>query len=205
MSDAAPPPVWLDLGDISGTETTTTTQQRIPIQFEWALQRGVKRFVKRAVAVEHEFACHDRGAKRSAVEHIYEAERGIRRDWPDTELAYVGGHTFRCELKRADVVFDWTSGQGRLLQKLQRIGHGSAAATTVTEYGVAAELAGVPLVPQWRMIARHEEELVTGDIRNQRVKAEKKRAGTHKSRPYTPKPSASRVQRVNAVLRRWGR
>ncbi len=190
MSDTAAPPAFQTLDEIA--------PKRRPIQREWALQRGVRRFVKRAVACEHEFACHDRGQKRSEMEHIYEATRGIRRDWPDTELDYTEGRTFRCELKRAGVMFDWTSGQGRLLRKLERLGHGSAAATTVAEYGAEAERAGVPLVPHWRMIARHEDEAVAGDIRDQEARAEKKRGGyVAKSKPRA-RISLAQAKRGNA-------
>jgi hypothetical protein len=143
------------------------------IQHEWALQRGIRRFVKRAVAVEHEFACHDRGRARSGAEHIGEANRGIRRSWPDTELAIEGGLTFRCELKRSGIELDADSDQARMLTRLRWLGHPSYWANSVLTYGTWAAAAGVPLAGNWAAIAKHEDERVAADIRGQIVRANK--------------------------------
>jgi hypothetical protein len=148
------------------------TERRRPIQYEWAVQRGVGRFVRQAVACEHEFACHDRGPKRSAREHIGEAARFIRRAWMDSELAYVGGHTFRCELKRpgwkppATEDPHWRD-QKRLIRRLAGLGHPTAWANSVAMYAAEALAAGVPLLGDWPTLAQLEDARVAADIRKQ--------------------------------------
>jgi hypothetical protein len=168
-------------------------RRKTPIQREWAVQRGVKFFVKRCVAVEHEFAAHDRGFARSEYEHIGEAARGIRRAWMDTELALKGGRTFRCELKAPGVRIDKNGDQWKLIHRMNDIGHPTWWANSVRGYALAALDYGVPILGNWETVAQHADELVAADIREQEAKAEKKRAGTYKSKPRAARPTRGQV------------
>src|SRR5690349_17674822 len=93
------------------------------IHREHILQRGVVSFCKRCIAVPHEFAAHDRAAPKSTQDHVWQARRGIRAGWPDTELLLMGGMTFRVELKAPKVKFDEESRQGDMLIRLNDLGH----------------------------------------------------------------------------------
>ena len=97
MDETVPAPAFMDDADFG------MKPKRIMTQPEWAVQRGVMRFCRRAIACEFEFASHDRGRPRSEMEHIGEAARGVRHGWPDVELALAGSRTFRCELKAPGV------------------------------------------------------------------------------------------------------
>lgn len=179
------------------TEPSDTTRKPT-VQKEWCVQRGVVRFVKRCVAVQHEFASHDRGRARSAQEHIYEAARGLRPAWPDTELVLEGGKTFRCELKAPGVKIAANGDQMKMLQRLHALGHPVAWANSVTMYAQKAAWRGVPLSPNWMTVAAHEDELVAADIRAQEVKAEAKRSGTHKpSRKSRPRVAPGRIAKAH--------
>jgi hypothetical protein len=177
---------------------------------ESALQRGVKRAVKRAVACEHEFICHDRGAEHNEGSHIWEAQRGYRRAWLDTELVLDRGATFRCELKRPgwkpprDLDKDphWRD-QLKMIDRLRVLGHPADYATSVLEYLAAAERANVPLHSNWRLVAAHEDELVAADIRSQQAKEDARKAGAvPKSKPPRVKASPGRIRRVERVRSR---
>ena len=178
MSETVPAPAFLDDAEIS--------PKRVITQPEWAVQRGVMRFCKRAIACEFEFASHDRGRARSEMEHIGEANRGIRRDWLDVELVLDRSRSFRCELKAPGKRPDAKGGQLRMIDRLNSLGHPATWANSVKSFAEEAERLGVPLTPNWRTVAAHEDELVASDIRKQEVKADAKRAGTYKpgkSRP----------------------
>jgi hypothetical protein len=157
------------------------TPPRRQIHYEWALQRGVGRFVRQAIAVPHEFAAHDRGPKHSPREHIGEAARFIRRAWPDTELAVLGGVTFRCELKRpgwsppATEDPHWRD-QKRLLAALQALGHPTAWASSVVMYAEKAIAVGIPLGGNWKTLAQVEDARVAADIRKQEERRDNPRA-----------------------------
>lgn len=180
-------------------EDPLPTPRRRPIQREWAVQRGVKFFVKRAIAVEHEFASHDRGRARSEREHIGEAARGIRADWLDTELVLPEGVTFRCELKAPGVRPESGGGQMKMINKLLSLGHPASWANSVTGYGEVALSAGVPLKANWRTIAQHADELVAADIRQQEVRRGTG-AGAKKSKPPRQRLTA-RGRRFNSTYR----
>lgn len=175
------------------------TARRQPIQREWAVSRGVKRFVRRCIPVPHEFVVHDRGKARSATEHIWEAERGLRKDWLDTELVLPEGVTFRCELKAPGKKPEKDGGQMKMIAKLESLGHPAAWANSVKMFAQEALKAGVPLRASWPAVAEHEDALVAADIRAQESKAAAKRAGTWKAgRPRVAKPSPGMVARVRA-------
>ena len=178
---------------------------------ESAVQKGVKRAVSRAVACEHEFVCHDRGAEHNPGSHVWEKERGYRTSWLDTEIVLDGGRTFRCELKAPNwspprpelQAFAHWDGQARMIERLRKLGHPAAWASSVTMYLEAAHAAGVPLRANWRTVGAHEDALVAADIRRQIEKRDQAAAGTGKKRrPFVPKPSLGRIRRVNAVRSR---
>lgn len=170
----------------SADEELGIKPKRIVTHPEFALQRGIMRFCKRAIACEFEFASHDRGRARSQTEHIYEAARGIRRSWPDVEVALAGGRTFRCELKALGAGIDVRGDQFRMIHRLRALGHPTWWANSVDMFASLASSLRMPLKANWRVVAAHEDQLVAADIRGQEVKAAAKRSGTHtpsKSRP----------------------
>jgi hypothetical protein len=176
---------------------------------ESALQRGVKRAVKRTVACEHEFVCHDRGQEQNAGSHIWEEARGMRGGWPDAEIVLAGGLTFRCELKRPgwkppNVEKDehWRR-QSMILRRLRELGHRAEYATSVMEFLTHAYAADVPLHSNWRFVAAHEDELVAADIRSQQAKEDARKAGTvPKLKPPRVKASPGRIRRVERLRSR---
>jgi hypothetical protein len=142
------------------------------IHREHPLQRGWLSFCKRCIAVPFEPASHDRAAARSANDHIWQTQRGIRRAWPDTELALNGGRTFRCEFKAPGVKLDRDGDQGKLLRRLNELGHTATWANSIVMYGEECERFGVPLRANWRTVAKVIDEHVLADIRQQEVAAE---------------------------------
>ena len=177
--------------------------KRIQTQPEWALQRGVLRFCKRAIDGPYEAACHDRGRARSAMEHIGEAARGLRHGWPDLEIVLPKGRTFRCELKAPGAKIDVKGEQFRLLERLSDFGHPATWANSCHGFAVNALSLGVPLQSNWQYVAQHEDELVAADVRRQEVKAEAKRSGTYKvGKARPPTVSASRMRKINAIRSR---
>ena len=122
-------------------------------------------FCSKCIAVPHAFASHDRAARTSAHSHIFQARRGIRRGWPDTELLLPGGRTFRVELKRPGVRVEEESQQADVLVKLNDLGHQSTWANSVTMYGEECERFGVPLWGNWRTVAQLGDEYVAAKIR----------------------------------------
>ena len=195
MSDTTLPPAFLDAPDFQ----EGPAQKRVVTHPEWAVQRGIMRFCKRAIACEFEFASHDRGRARSEMEHIFEAARGIRRDWPDVELALAGGRTFRCELKAPGVGIDISSGQFRMIHRLSRLGHPTIWANSVRMFGSVANTLGIPLLPNWGVIAAHEDELVAADIRKQAAKAAAKRGGVVKKGRKPRRRTTPRDRRASAI------
>jgi len=193
FDDAA---TWLGPPDIG-----THKKRRAPIHPESALAKGVARAVKRAVACDHEFAAHDRSGEFTPGAHIWEAQRGRRRHWPDTELVCAGNLTFNCELKPPGwkppnphtVAFQAWDGQLRMIGRLIALGRRAAWANSVLTYLEQAELAGVPLNPNWRTVAQHEDELVAADIRRQ---VEKRDGSVKKSRPFKERATPGRIRAV---------
>ena len=137
---------------------------------EHILQRGVVVFCKRCVAVPHEFAAHDRAAPKSEHDHIWQAARGIRTGWPDTELLLAGGKTFRVELKAPKITLDEDGRQADVLIRLNDLGHQASWANSVTMYGAECERFGVPLRGNWRTVAQLIDEHVAAEIRKEQAK-----------------------------------
>ena len=127
---------------------------------EWSLQTKILGFVREFCAVPHEFAAHDRAFDATGKQHLFEAERGIRRGWMDTELAIQGGVTFRCELKWAPNKVRPDDEQGRLIERMNLLGHPTAWADSVLGYLAAAEAAGVPFHPRARDRAAYLDEFL---------------------------------------------
>jgi hypothetical protein len=153
--------------------------------------------VRRAVVGKYVFANHDRSAKQTDYQHIGEVERGALAGFPDTTLWWgPPASVFPCELKRPGGREGPTDKQEAVGADMVALGHSWAWARTVVGYGERAEAAGVPLLPNWRTVAAHEDELVAADIRKQ----EAKRDGLVTPRkPFTPKPAASRVRRMGKI------
>lgn len=141
-----------------------------PIQREWALHRGVSRFVRKAMLYQsHIFMNWDRSAPQSQAQHLGEAARGALAGWPDTGLFWTGG-MFLCELK-------WgknkpSDEQEAIGAHLNKMGHSWNWAASVSEYGSQAVLAGVPLADNWHTIAQIEDEKVLADIRKMEERAQ---------------------------------
>ena len=119
-------------------------------QPEWTLQTKILGFVREFCACGHEFAAHDRTFDFGGKQHLFEAQRGIRAGWMDTELAIEGGITFRCELKWGKNVVRDGDDQDRLIKHMNALGHPTAWTNSVVGYLDAATAAGVP----WRVGAR---------------------------------------------------
>ncbi len=114
-------------------------------QPEWSLQTQIKKFVREFCVVPHLFAAHDRGANPSARGHMWQKTRGAVAGWPDIELCWPDGRTFRCELKAPGG--KPSDEQMRTGDALLAIGHPWAWASSVTEFLGAARAAGVPFRP----------------------------------------------------------
>lgn len=166
------------------------------IQREWAVARGVKFFCKRCIAVQHEFAAHDRGRSRSALEHIGEANRGLRAGWPDIELVLAGGRTFRCELKAPGVRLEEGGRQQALLKRLNDLGHPAAWANSVRGYAEACLEHAVPLTENWATVAALADELVAGDIRRQ----ETRRPSTKRPVVHSPTAKVRRYRQAGVLV-----
>lgn len=176
------------------------------IHREHALQRGVMWFVQRAIAVEHVFACHDRAKPTSEHSHAFEAARGLRSGWPDTELALDGGRTFRCELKKRGGRLIVGSEQHLVIRRLADIGHPTAWADSVMAYGQACERWSVPLRANWRHVATLADEMVAADIRTQEAKQAAKDAQAEQQpmprvRRKRTRPTAAQIARVERARR----
>ena len=168
------------------------------IRREHAIQRQLVRCVPKVVTVPHIFACHDRGQARSEQEHIWEAERGIRKGWPDTELNWGGGRTFRCEMKRNGKQVELGSAQDRLRIALNQLDHPTSEADSVTGWCAEAERFGVPLRANWRTIAKLHDEYAAADIRDQEEKAAaKKAAALSTTDPPLIKPRPKQRRKVS--------
>lgn len=194
MSDVAPPPAWISDDEIIGRP------KRIMTHPESAVQRGVVRFCKRAIACEFELAAHDRSQQHGDNSHIYEAQRGYRRAWPDVEIVLDGGAGFRCELKAPGVTPKAGGDQLKMIQRLNDLGHPAAWANSVTMFGQEASQYGVPLVPGWWVVAAHEDELVAADIRRQEMEA----AAKHGAAPSVIGKQRSRAATASRT-RRWAK
>ena len=153
---------------------------------EWTLQTKLVGFVREFVACEHEFAAHDRSFDATGKQHLFEAERGVRKDWLDTELVLerrqlVPATTFRCELK-------WgankpSDGQDALIRRLNALGHPAAWANSIDGWMEAAAKAGAPFRPGALARARYLDEWL-------RATFEKPRTAAKAGRARTPRPSS---------------
>lgn len=143
------------------------------IHREHVLQRAIKRFVLRCVIGEFEFVAHDRAAQRSDHDHIWQAARGLRRGWPDTEILLADGRTFRCELKAPGRRLDDEEYQAELITRLNLLGHPTTWANSAAMYGAEGERFGVPLRPNWRTVAQLLDEQVLAEIRTEQTKTKK--------------------------------
>jgi hypothetical protein len=113
---------------------------------EWLLQTAIKVFVAKNVAVDHEFAAHDRSRNHGGRQHLWEAARGVVAGWPDTELCWPLGRTFRCELKAPGKKPEVGGRQEHVGRRLNAIGHRTAWANSVHMYFLEGARAGVPFV-----------------------------------------------------------
>ena len=175
-------------------EAAPKKRQRHP---EWSLQTKIKGFVSDFCAIEHEFVAHDRTYDKSGVQHLFEAERGIRRGWMDTELAVEGGMTFRCELKwwPNKVVAD--DDQDRLIKRMNQLDHPTAWTSSVAGYLAHARDAGVPFRQGADARAAYLDEMLRTTFAA--PKAAKKRTA---SKPRPPKDTSAARRMAAAFYRR---
>lgn len=162
---------------------------------EWSLQTKIKQFVREWCAEPHEFAAHDRSFDKTGKQHIFEAARGIRRAWPDTELALGAGRTFRCELKWAPNRVRDGDDQDVLLARLRSLGHPSAWADSVVGYLSAALDAGVAFRPGAEVRAAQLDAIL-------RAAADAAPRAPGSKRARAPRAAPSAVRRVEALRRR---
>jgi hypothetical protein len=146
---------------------------------EWALQVQIKKFVREYVACQHEFVAHDRSQNVSGKQHMFEAARGIRKGWPDTELLWEGGRSFRCEMKWAPNKVRPDDDQGRLILRLNALGHPTRWVTSVHQYWSEAAAIGVPFhLGAEKRASYFDEMLLARHIARKRVGPSKPRAPT---------------------------
>lgn len=160
---------------------------------EWTLQTKIKAFVREFCACEHEFVAHDRSFDKTGVQHLFEAERGIRRAWMDTELAIQGGVTFRCELKWAPNRVKDDDEQGRLIKRMNELGHPTAWTDSVAGYYRLAFAAGVPWRPGTAARASYLDDWMRATFA--KASAPKKARAARRS---APKKAAGKAGRVSA-------
>lgn len=110
---------------------------------EHALQTQIKKLVREFVALDHEFAAHDRSENRSGTQHMWEKARGARKGWPDIEIVLAGGGTFRCELKAKGRKPDLD--QLNVIARLNALGHPTAWADSAATFVQEAARLGVPM------------------------------------------------------------
>lgn len=161
---------------------------------ESALQTQIKKFVRDCVSCPHIFAAHDRSKDHSGVQHMWEAMRGLKKHWPDTELLLPAGITFRCELKAAGKQIEADGGQAKLGAEIAALGHPWAWANSVQSYLAAARAAGVPFHPSADLRALDLDLVLEG----RHVKAPGPKSYVAQ-KPRAKKPSASAIARTHAA------
>lgn len=161
---------------------------------EWTLQTKLVGFVREFCAVPHEFAAHDRSYDKTGKQHLFEAQRGIRADWLDTELVLLGGTTFRCELKWGKNKVDDLDGQHRMIKRLNALGHPAIWVNSVVGYMMeATRLADVQWHPGAAARAKFLDEWLIATFAKPRAAA--------KSKPRAPRAS-QRALRVGRAAQR---
>jgi len=173
------------------------------IHREHPVHRAWLTFCKRCVAVPFEPAAHDRAAPRSAHDHEWQAKRGLRGDWLDTELALDGGRTFRCELKAFGVKLEVGGKQERLIIRLNELGHPSTWANSIAMYGQQCERFGVPLRANWRTVAQLADEHALAEIRAEEVSKAKPKADAPKVVKFRTirrgRPTEAQIRKAEAA------
>jgi len=162
---------------------------------EWTLQTKIKAFVREYCAEDHEFAAHDRSFDATGKQHIFEAERGIRAAWPDTELVLPRRRTFRCELKWGDNKVRDGDEQHKLIFRLSSLGHPTGWASSVTGY---MRLAAVMADVQWRLGADARAAALDEWMRREFAAP---RVASKSSKPRVQRPT-KRALRVGATFHR---
>jgi hypothetical protein len=153
---------------------------------EAALQTQLKRLVREYVAVEHEFAAHDRSENTSGTQHFWEKQRGARKGWPDIEIPLMGGRTFRCELKARGKKPD--ADQLAILARLNYLKHPSAWADSAVMFVAEARAHGVVFRPGVDRLASAIDAMLA-------------QAGAVRK---VAKPAAPRAKRPTAAAKRVG-
>jgi hypothetical protein len=158
---------------------------------EHVLQVQCKIFCKEAIDAPHSFQAFDRSSNGSGVQHMYEANRGIRKGQPDTLIIYNGWAIY-CELKAPGN--KPTSYQEEMGLEIRRAGGHWFWANSVVRYMDGLAYFGVHFRPNARLIAEHREGLFQGYLLKDIVPR-----GVPKR---TPPPSLDRVRRTNALRRK---
>jgi hypothetical protein len=160
---------------------------------EHSLQTQILRFVKDCVECSWEFLAFDRSQNHSGRQHMWEAARGVKAGTPDTLLLVPGKPAIFCELKAPGN--KPTPVQDHIGHKIQEAGHDWFWADSVQSYRMGLMVRDVPLRGNACLVAEHRDALLL----SARIKAEeapKKRAS---AKPFTPKPSASRLRKSSAL------
>jgi hypothetical protein len=168
---------------------------------EHVLQVQCRAFVREAVDAPCSFQCFDRSANASGTQHMWEANRGIRKGQPDT-LLVIYGHPIYCELKVSPN--KPTRHQEDMGLEIQRAGGMWFWANSVIGYMDGLLHYGVHMRPNARLIAEHREGLFQGYLLKGLVPN-----GIPSGAPPSPKSrgpvrSLAHVQRVNALRRKIG-
>jgi hypothetical protein len=150
---------------------------------EHALQTKLGGLAREYLVLEHEFAAHDRSENKSGMQHYWESERFIRKGWPDTEVPLMGGMTWRCELKAAGITLDADSDQGKMIARLNYLGHPTDWANSAQMWLAKAQKRGIEFRAGADRRAREIDALLAEAART-RALGKPKRAS--KPRPARP-------------------
>jgi len=164
------------------------TVRRFP---EHVLQVQCKAFAREAIDSPHSFMAFDRSTNHSGTQHMWEANRGVRKGMPDS-LTLVIGIAIFCEFKvpgGKPSVF-----QEEMGREIRAAGGHWFWTTSVTGYMDGLSRFGVHFRPNARLIAEHREALFQGYL----LKDVVPRGVPRGALP----PSLTHVRRVNAIRRK---
>lgn len=154
-------------------------------------QKHGKLWARENITVPHTFLAFDRSAPYCQFSHMRQKSRGVRKGTSDTLLLVVGKHIW-CEWKQPGKRPD--DEQDAFGREIIERGDVWFWTTTVLHYAWELNNLGVPLRSGWQAYAEDHDLRVAAEIQ----RAEDRVPGV--SKPRAPKPSASRVRRVNAIV-----
>lgn len=168
------------------------------IQREHTFQVRLRKWVREAVATDHEFMAFDRSQASGQFTHDRERSRGLRKGTPDTLLLVKGFAPIFCELKAKGEVVKPGSAQDEMGLALMAVGCWWSWCDRVQTYCAWLQTIGVPLRANAEFLALHAD----GSTDTLIAKAEAKAGKAPKSyKPRAAKPTAARLRRGEAVRR----